>query len=190
MKERVRNHKDICKELTDLYESKNTKYGNSFETTFEEYGPTALLVRLDDKTNRAKTLLNNDTMDPGDESVRDTLLDLANYAIMGIMELDKIASANLKEIPQKEKESSTIEKELNRHTKPELVKLGEALNIALPKRGSKSVIISRIIKGCTEEAIQKELKLLNQPSEKSNEENLKTKDGVEEVDIKKPTKKK
>ncbi len=97
MKERIRSHKEICKELTDLYEEKNIKYGNSFETTFEEYGPTSILIRLDDKINRAKTLLNNDTMDPGDESIRDTLMDLANYSIMSIMELGKSSEGTEKE---------------------------------------------------------------------------------------------
>lgn len=89
MKGRIESHKELCKELMDLYELKNLKYGNSFEATFEDYGPISLLIRLEDKISRARNLLKNSSIDPGDESIRDTLLDLANYTIMGLIELDR-----------------------------------------------------------------------------------------------------
>jgi len=158
MKERVRNHKDICKELTDLYESKNTKYGNSFETTFEEYGPTALLVRLDDKMNRARTLFNNEAIKPGDESVRDTLLDLANYAIMGIMELDKGKAEEVgEEVKEEPKGVSKVEEALSGFTKSELIKVGEGLGVTLPKKSSKASVITRLEKELPEGEILKAL---------------------------------
>ncbi len=78
----VRNHKKLCMFLNDLYEQKNEAYGNSFSRTYEEYGPTMLCIRLDDKLNRAKQLLLKGA-EENDETVIDTLLDLANYAIMG-----------------------------------------------------------------------------------------------------------
>lgn len=89
MGERIEEHKGICRELNELYGIKNVKYGNSFETTFKEYGPMTLLIRLEDKISRARNLLKNSSIDPGDESIRDTLLDLANYTIMGLIELDR-----------------------------------------------------------------------------------------------------
>lgn len=88
----VRNHKRLCMFLNDLYEQKNAAYGNSFSKTYEEYGPAMLCIRLDDKLSRAKQLLlTNSLVDTkaNDESITDTLLDLANYAIMGVMELQE-----------------------------------------------------------------------------------------------------
>jgi len=82
----VRNHKRLCMLLNDLYEQKNAAYGNSFSKTYEEYGPTMLCIRLDDKLSRAKQLLLKGA-EENDETAIDTLLDLANYAIMGAMEI-------------------------------------------------------------------------------------------------------
>ena len=155
MKERIRSHKEICKELTDLYEEKNIKYGNSFETTFEEYGPTSILIRLDDKINRAKTLLNNDTMDPGDESIRDTLMDLANYSIMSIMELGKSSEGTEEE--EEPKWVSKVEKALSNLTKSELIVVGGGLGLSLPKKSSKASIITKLEKGFPAEEILKAL---------------------------------
>ncbi|MGM7685191.1 nucleotide modification associated domain-containing protein [Cytobacillus sp. Hm23] len=45
-------------------------------------------MRLDDKMKRLKQLHNN-TAQVKDESMTDTLLDLANYAVMSVMELNK-----------------------------------------------------------------------------------------------------
>lgn len=87
--ERVLRHRQLVEELNKLYEEKNLKYDNSFETTYKEYGSTALLLRLDDKLTRAKMVLRNPGVDPGDETILDTLMDLANYAIMGIMKIEK-----------------------------------------------------------------------------------------------------
>lgn len=89
----VRNHKRLCMFLNDLYEQKNEAYGNSFSRTYEEYGPTMLCIRLDDKLSRAKQLLLKGA-EENDETVIDTLLDLANYAIMGAMEIQNGKKTN------------------------------------------------------------------------------------------------
>ena len=47
----------------------------------------AAVVRMDDKMRRLKTLMKAEARVP--ETVRDTLLDLANYAIMTAMEVDR-----------------------------------------------------------------------------------------------------
>lgn len=85
---RVLTHQDICKELTAIYEAKNKDYGNSFSKQFEEYGITSSAIRLEDKFLRFKNLIRNEAQ-VKDESVEDTLLDLANYAILTVMELRK-----------------------------------------------------------------------------------------------------
>lgn len=72
-----------CERIAELLTQKNEKYGNSFEKTADEYGSSVILLRLDDKLNRLKTLLRaNDTAINTDESVLDTLTDLAGYAIL------------------------------------------------------------------------------------------------------------
>lgn len=82
-------HALVCKELTTLYGKKNHDYGNSFSESFKEYGLTMPAIRLDDKFRRFKQLIKHEG-EVEDESIRDTLIDLANYSIMTVMELDKL----------------------------------------------------------------------------------------------------
>lgn len=81
------NFKDIQNELLGLYEKKNHDYGDSVHKTFETFGITSFLVRMSDKLNRAITLSKDTAMVAG-ESMRDTLMDLANYATIAVVELD------------------------------------------------------------------------------------------------------
>ena len=88
---------DITKKMHELYLIKNKNYGNSFSKQFEEYGLTSVCIRLEDKLNRLKSLnkqlqdsqngITDVNMD--DESIKDTLIDLANYSVLAIMELNK-----------------------------------------------------------------------------------------------------
>lgn len=79
-------HKDILDNLHKLYTSKNSDYGNSVHDTYEKYGLTSFLVRLEDKLNRARTISKQEAL-VKDEKIEDTLLDMANYAILAVMEL-------------------------------------------------------------------------------------------------------
>ncbi|MFT9498266.1 nucleotide modification associated domain-containing protein [Anaerosolibacter sp.] len=85
---KVERHQRICESLNKLYELKNRKYGDSFSKTYKEYGPSMLCIRLDDKLGRLKQLLLKGEEGTEDETAIDTLIDLANYAIMGVMELE------------------------------------------------------------------------------------------------------
>lgn len=80
-------HQDVLNELNRIYTAKNQDYGNSFETTFREFGITAAFVRLTDKLERAKQVARAEAQVQS-ETLRDTLLDLANYAVMTVMALD------------------------------------------------------------------------------------------------------
>lgn len=79
-------HKMICDQLHNQYAAKNADYGNSFAKTREKY-ENAILIRLHDKFSRLEELLmsgrspcvNNETVD-------DTLADLANYCILELVE--------------------------------------------------------------------------------------------------------
>lgn len=81
-------HKNLLNEIHDTYVKKNADYGNSFEEQYKEYGLLSALIRFDDKIKRLKQLNKHDAQ-VKDESIRDSALDLANYAIMTVMELDK-----------------------------------------------------------------------------------------------------
>lgn len=77
----------ITDELKDTYIKKNHDYGNSFDKSIDKFGLTAAVVRMSDKMERLSSLLNKDAK--VDESIRDTVMDLANYCIMTAMYLDK-----------------------------------------------------------------------------------------------------
>ena len=80
-------HASICAGLTDLYTRKHHDYGDSFAKSYQEWGLAMPCIRLDDKLNRLKSLAKNSAQ-VQDESIRDTLLDLANYAIMTVIEME------------------------------------------------------------------------------------------------------
>lgn len=83
----VEIHKALCEELNRIYEKKNHDYGDSFHQTFLEEGMAMPRIRLSDKLSRFKALTKAGGQEVNDESIRDTLLDLANYALMTAMEL-------------------------------------------------------------------------------------------------------
>ena len=85
----VQQHMKITIELNELYEKKNKDYGDSFHTSFVEEGMAMARIRLSDKLSRFKTLTKSVQQEVKDESIRDTLIDLANYAIMTVMEMDR-----------------------------------------------------------------------------------------------------
>lgn len=81
--------KDITKIMSDIFIRKNHDYGNSFEQSLNEEGITASRIRMGDKWNRYKQLSKGVKAQVNDESIKDTLIDIATYAIMTIMWLDK-----------------------------------------------------------------------------------------------------
>lgn len=80
-------HRRVCDMLNDTYRRKNHDYGDSFSQVRGRY-PQAICIRLWDKLLRLDTLMGGEKAQVADESIRDTLVDLANYAIMEIVELD------------------------------------------------------------------------------------------------------
>lgn len=88
MPDKVSRHKALCDELNDLYARKNHDYGDSFHLTFEEEGLAMARIRLGDKFNRFKALSRGAEQLVEGEALRDTLIDLANYALMTILELE------------------------------------------------------------------------------------------------------
>ena len=79
---------DILKEMQELYDRKNHDYGNSFSETIQEFGFTPAIARINDKLKRVKQMVKGEQMQVN-ESMRDNLIDIANYCILTIIELDK-----------------------------------------------------------------------------------------------------
>lgn len=88
LNEKVRQHAAVCNELNALFARKNADYGDAFHTSFLEEGLAMARIRLGDKLARFKNLSRSNVQMVSDESIRDTLIDLANYAVMTVMELD------------------------------------------------------------------------------------------------------
>lgn len=82
---KVQEFRNIVNKMADTYEKKNSNYGDSFGKLFEELGAVSGLVPLYNKLHRATSLINGDTNHF--ESLEDTLIDMACYAIMNVIEM-------------------------------------------------------------------------------------------------------
>ena len=93
MSDKVQRHKEIAEELNAIYISKNHDYGDSFGETFRKLGIISAVTRISDKVNRLQSLAvkTEEERKVKDESIKDTLYDLANYAIMTFIELESEA---------------------------------------------------------------------------------------------------
>lgn len=80
----------IVNEMYEIYKAKNADYGDSVHDTFLKYGLLSFLVRMEDKISRLRslTLKSKKEQRVKNESILDTLKDLANYAILAIIELE------------------------------------------------------------------------------------------------------
>lgn len=79
----------VTAEMLNMYKRKNFDYGNSFAETIREFGFIPAVARINDKLKRVKNMVKGREMNViKDESLRDNLLDIANYCVLTIMELD------------------------------------------------------------------------------------------------------
>lgn len=86
---KYKRHELICHKLNDLYQRKNSDYGDAFARSFNTFGLTMSAIRLQDKVSRLTSLATSKNQQIKDESIRDTLMDIANYAIMTIIEMEE-----------------------------------------------------------------------------------------------------
>lgn len=84
-------HSEITKQLNEIYIAKNTDYGDAFGDTFKKLGIISAVTRIADKTNRLMSLSAKTEAERNvkDETIKDTLMDLANYAIMTLIEMEE-----------------------------------------------------------------------------------------------------
>jgi hypothetical protein len=84
-------HSEITKQLNEIYIAKNTDYGDAFGDTFKKLGIISAVTRIVDKTNRLMSLSAKTEAERNvkDETIKDTLMDLANYALMTLIEMEE-----------------------------------------------------------------------------------------------------
>lgn len=185
--------KEIHKQEEALYAERNEKYGDSFSKTFQEYGPTVALIRLEDKLNRAKSLISNGLDGSDGESIIDTLKDLSNYSNMTIIELtssneeanqDAASDTPKKKRKKKAKEETKEEKEeapkekgpLDDLTKKQLIEVVSQLGGVVPKKANREKLTA-VIAGFPKAKVAVAITSLKPTTETAEEEDG---DGEEE----------
>lgn len=85
----IERHRSLCDFLHNLFVRKNHDYGNSFNETYKTLGIISAATRITDKYNRFINLVKGSSQMVNDENIRDTLIDMANYCLMTVIELDR-----------------------------------------------------------------------------------------------------
>ncbi len=87
-------HEDFCKDMIEITKRKNADYAGSGDDPFANFRQIGSLVqmpgvveigfltRMSDKFSRIGSFISNGTLQVKDESVEDTLKDLANYSAL------------------------------------------------------------------------------------------------------------
>lgn len=158
--ENVVSFRAIQDKLVNIYAKKNHDYGDSFNEGCNELGVGYAFSRIFDKTKRFQTLAkgimnNNLSIEVQDETIEDTIMDLANYCMMYLAWRDKHISIGEVEAKQSDIQlSSTGELKSNR--KPidiiehveEYHKIGAELHKAISK-----LMLEQTDCDCTNEVI-------------------------------------
>jgi hypothetical protein len=95
-KTRIDQMSAVQTEALELFRKKNTDYGDAFAT----YGTVGVIVRMGDKIQRLLSISKKGITLVDNESLRDTLIDLHNYAAMGIMLIDEKTTTNEENIAE------------------------------------------------------------------------------------------
>lgn len=77
----VDGYTNQVEKLEQIYRTKNKDYGNSFDNSLDKFGPIAAIVRMSDKMSRIENIYTG-SYEVKDETLSDTVDDLANYCIM------------------------------------------------------------------------------------------------------------
>lgn len=87
--DKVETFSKIVTEMTELYAKKNHDYGNSFDEGCDKIGAGYPLGRLLDKMNRLIACMGKEDEMQINESIEDTLKDLACYSVMTLSYLKR-----------------------------------------------------------------------------------------------------
>lgn len=174
-KEKLQTLKTLHSQQQALYVEKNEKYDDAFAKTYAEYGPTVAIIRLEDKLNRVKALVAAGLDDSNGESLVDTLIDMANYANMFLIELGAKAST-VEEKPKKKRnrknreEPETDEKgPLNDLTKKQLMEVIGQLGGTVPKKANREKL-TEVISGFPKAKVAVAITSLNPTDSETQDE--------------------
>ena len=96
--DRLGIYQTIINNLEDTYKRKNSDYGNSVGDTYEKFGDISFLTRITDKYNRILSLADKGKCgEVKDEALEDTILDLANYCLLWLVEREYAGQQEEKE---------------------------------------------------------------------------------------------
>ena len=84
---KVEQHKALCLDMNALFAKKNHDYGDSFSETYRKLGIISAVTQITHKYNRLVEIVTSDHQEIPEETIEDTLIDLANYALMTVLEL-------------------------------------------------------------------------------------------------------
>lgn len=155
-KEKLQTLKTLHSQQQALYAEKNEKYDDAFSKTYAEYGPTVAIIRLEDKLNRIKALVAAGLDDSNGESLVDTLIDMANYANMFLIELGATPVEAPVDKPKRKKKNRKKDEEapketpekgpLDDLTKKQLMEVIGQLGGTVPKKANREKL-TEIING-------------------------------------------
>ena len=89
LEDKYKMHQEISKHLYEAYVKKNRAYGDSFSKTFKEFGNVSAITMLFHKCNRVMALSKESNILKNYEALEDSLMDLSNYSIMYLIELQQ-----------------------------------------------------------------------------------------------------
>ena len=90
IEEEIKAFKILTDKMYNTYKKKHKDYGQVNIDTWDKFGPVSMLTRMYDKLGRLDNLLvKQQKRLVLDESIDDTLLDLANYALMTLLEVQR-----------------------------------------------------------------------------------------------------
>ena len=84
MTDRVEQFTNIQTSALEIFKKKNADYGDAFA----KHGLVGVLIRIEDKIQRALSISKSGVTLVDSESLQDTLLDLHNYAAMALLLID------------------------------------------------------------------------------------------------------
>lgn len=100
-------HKKLCDLMHEIYIKKNSDYGNSFSDLYDEYGSIISEIHIREKFNRFKQLRTNESQ--VGESIEDTLMDMANYCLLTLLEMKKLNSYVDEEVVEEDIELEEVQ---------------------------------------------------------------------------------
>ena len=106
--------------LYEIYIKKNSDYGNSFSDLYDEYGSIISEIHIREKFNRFKQLRTNESQ--VGESIEDTLMDMANYCLLTLLEMKKLNSYVDEEVAEEDIELEEVQDPTENATEEIVVK--------------------------------------------------------------------